>query len=81
MGDSIMKKFTMKFDELVKIWTRNEVEIVAESKEEILKHIEDGDFLSYYDINFVDIEYCYDTVDTVQYDFDTQEAINSIEEI
>jgi arginase family enzyme len=81
MGDSIMKRFKMKFDELVKIWTRHDVEIVAESKEEILKHIQDGDFLSYFDINFVDIEYCYDTVSTVQYGYDTQEAINSIEEI
>jgi len=68
-----MKTYRFAVDELVKVWVRQTIEIEAESKEEIMEHIKQGDLFAHYDVDFNAYEILEDTMESVEYDYEMVE--------
>lgn len=64
-----MKTYRFAIGELVKVWVSQTIEVEANSVEEIMEHIKQGDLLDHYDVDFDDYEMLYDTIENVEYDY------------
>ena len=68
-----MKTYRFSIDELVKVWVRQTIEIEANSIEEIMEHIKQGDLFAHYDVDFDAYEILEDTMESVEYDYEMVE--------
>ena len=64
-----MKKFRFEVFELVEVWIKQTIEIEAESKEEIMQHIGEGNLFAFYDATFEDYEVIHDTMEHQEWDY------------
>ena len=68
-----MKIFEFTVDELVRVWVRQTIRVEAESIEEIMGHIKQGDLFNYYDIDFDRYEIVEDTMENIEFEYDMVE--------
>ena len=64
-----MKTYRFAVDELVRVWVRQTVEVEANSVEEIMEHIANGDLFAHYDVDFDSYEILDDTMENIEYDY------------
>lgn len=64
-----MKKFRFEVFELVEVWVKQTVEIEAESKEEIMQHIREGNLFAFYDATFEYYVLIDDTMEHQEWDY------------
>ena len=69
-----MKIFEFTVDELVRVWVKQTIRVEAESIEEIMEHIKQGDLFHYYDIDFDRYEIVEDTMENIEFDYDMVES-------
>ena len=68
-----MKIFEFTVDELVRVWVKQTIRVEAESIEEIMEHIKQGDLFNYYDIDFDRYEIVEDTMENIEFEYDMVE--------
>lgn len=77
----MIKKFKVTIQEKVSVWQDLHVIIEAENEEEIMKHINEGDFISHYEWEDCESgEIFFETMENIDYDYE-RTNLNYIEEI
>ena len=76
-----MKKYRLTIQEQVSIWQNVTMLVEAESKEDILKSMRNGNFISDFDYEEVCQDTFWDTTENIEYDYGHILNENDIEEV